>query len=158
MDRIKKEGDVNGLDFEQAYWCAEVNYFPFPFTTKSHLDDLYEKHGVDRAVKIDLASLSENPETVREEYTCGLLTLMVKDREEGLLFGLEFCHLCLMKRNNRSPRTFLVSPRPGRQIVDGIPYRDEKWREHFVIFEVSQASVGNLYFSKLPREWAEDIG
>ncbi|KAF3485952.1 hypothetical protein F2Q69_00055389 [Brassica cretica] len=43
-----------------------------------------------------------------------------------------------MKRNNRSPRNFLVSPRPGRQIVDGIPYRDEKWREHFFIFEFTR--------------------
>lgn len=42
--------------------------------------------------------------------------------------------------------------------MDGIPYRDEKWREHFFFFKVNQVSMENCYFLKLPREWAEDIG
>lgn len=88
-----------------------------------------------------------------------LLTLMFMAREEGLLFGLdELCHLCLMKRNNKNPGTFVRSPRPGRHIVDVISYHDEKWREHFFVFKVNQASVGNFDFSKLYRKWAEDIG
>lgn len=68
-----------------------------------------------------------------------LLTLVVKPREEGLLFGLdELRHLCLIKRNNRNSWTFIMSPRPGSQIVEGIMYRDEKWREHFFIFKVNR--------------------
>lgn len=59
-----------------------------------------------------------------------LLALLVGAREEGLSFGQdEFSHLCLMKQNKQSPGNFLVSPRPGRQIIEGIPYHDEKWRE-----------------------------
>ena len=43
-----------------------------------------------------------------------LLTLVIKAREERLLFGLdELRHLCILKRNNRSRGTFLMSPRPG---------------------------------------------
>ncbi|XP_013617560.1 PREDICTED: uncharacterized protein LOC106324085 [Brassica oleracea var. oleracea] len=59
-----------------------------------------------------------------------LLALLVKAREDGLLFGLDkLRHLVLMKRNNPNAGTFLMSPRPGRQIVQGIPYRDQNWRQ-----------------------------
>lgn len=47
-----------------------------------------------------------------------LLAVLVKAREEGLLFGLdELRHLVLMKRNNQNPWTFLLSPSPSRQII-----------------------------------------
>lgn len=59
-----------------------------------------------------------------------LLALLVRAREEGLSFGLdELCHLCLMKQNKQSLGTFLISPRPSRQIIKRIPYGDEKWQE-----------------------------
>ncbi|KAG2247586.1 hypothetical protein Bca52824_087214 [Brassica carinata] len=87
-----------------------------------------------------------------------LLELLVKAREEGLLFGLdELRHLVLMKRNNQNPWTFLMSPRPSHQIIQGVPYRDQNWREEFFVFKIDEASVGSFDFSRLPRYWAEDI-
>ncbi|KAF3489505.1 hypothetical protein F2Q69_00054335 [Brassica cretica] len=87
-----------------------------------------------------------------------LLALLVKAREEGLLFGLyQLRHLVLMKRNNQNSGTFLMSPCPGRHIIHGILYRDQNWREEFFVFKIDEASVGSFYFSRLPRYWAEDI-
>lgn len=45
-------------------------YFPCPITDKSYLDNLYEKHGVDCAVELGVASTDETPDTIQEEY-CG---------------------------------------------------------------------------------------
>ena len=88
-----------------------------------------------------------------------LLALLVKAREDGLLFGLDkLRHLVLMKRNNPNAGTFLMSPRPGRQIVQGIPYRDQNWRQEVFLFKIYEAFVGSFDFSKLPCYWAEDIG
>ena len=84
--------------------------------------------------------------------------LLVRAREEGLSFGLgESCHLVLVKRNKQSPRSFLVSPRPGRQVIEDVPYRDENWREQFFVLKVDRASMGNFDFSRLPRNRAENI-
>ncbi|KAF8094912.1 hypothetical protein N665_0349s0015 [Sinapis alba] len=152
-------------------------YLPLPTNTTVHLEDLYKKLGVDRASSFGTL------ETVWGGYcraylsffkTCSLsfpipeplliysrslvCPLLVKALEEGLLFGLAELHpLCLMKRNNQNPGTFLMSPRPGRQIIEGVPYHDEKWREHFFVFKVDQASMGNFDFSKLSQNWAKDI-
>lgn len=80
-----------------------------------------------------------------------LLALLVTAREEGLQFGLdELRHLCVMKQNKQSQETFLMSPRPGRQIIEGIPYCDEKWLEQFFVFKVDQESMENFDFSRLP--------
>jgi len=47
---------------------------------------------------------------------------LVRAREEGLSFGLsEFRQLVLVKRNQQNPGTFLVSPRPGRHVIEDIP-------------------------------------
>ncbi|KAF3541755.1 hypothetical protein F2Q69_00021462 [Brassica cretica] len=101
--------------------------FPLPTITNVHLENLYKMHGVDRAVKFELASTSETSETVRGGH---LLALIVWARQEGLLFGLdELFHLCLMKQNNQNPGTFLMSP----------------------------PSMGNFDFSKLLRRWVDDI-
>ncbi|XP_013614565.1 PREDICTED: uncharacterized protein At3g60930, chloroplastic-like [Brassica oleracea var. oleracea] len=87
-----------------------------------------------------------------------LIALLVRAREEGLPFGLgEFRHLVLVKRNKENPGTFLVSPRPGRHIIEDVPYRNEKWHEQFFVFNVDRASVGDFDFSRLPRNWAENI-
>ncbi|KAF3582413.1 hypothetical protein DY000_02032584 [Brassica cretica] len=56
-----------------------------------------------------------------------LVAFLVRAREEGLSFGLsEFRQLVLVKRNQHNSGTFLVSLRPGRHIIEDIPYRDEK--------------------------------
>lgn len=45
---------------------------------------------------------------------------MFRAREENLLFGLdELRHLYMVKRNNQSLETFLMSPRPGRHVIGG---------------------------------------
>ncbi|KAF3572923.1 hypothetical protein F2Q69_00058654 [Brassica cretica] len=49
------------------------------------------------------------------------------------------------------PDTFLMSPRPGCQIIEGILYRDQNWREEFFVFKIDKAYVGSFDFSKLPR-------
>ena len=87
-----------------------------------------------------------------------LVPFLVRAREEGLSFGLsEFCHLVLVKRNKQNPRTFLVSPRSGRHVIEDVPYRDEKWPEQFFVFKVDRASTGDFDFSRLPLNWAENI-
>ncbi|XP_048599850.1 uncharacterized protein At3g60930, chloroplastic-like [Brassica napus] len=87
-----------------------------------------------------------------------LVAFLVKAREEGLGFCLsEFRQLVLVKRNKQNPGTFLVSPRPGRHVIEDIPYRDEKWREQFFVFKMDRASMGDFDFSQLPRCWAENI-
>lgn len=52
----------------------------------------------------------------------------------------------------------LLSPRPGRTIVDGIPGRDDRWSEKFFVFKVNQASVGDLDFNRIRQEWSDDVG
>ncbi|XP_048622644.1 uncharacterized protein LOC125591820 [Brassica napus] len=145
--------------------------FPRPTIEADDLENLYKVYGVDRAVVLDLAGTNETLETVREGYygayisffhSCGLTFLIpepiLEAREEGLAFGLsEFCQLVLVKRNKQNPGTFLVSPRPGGHIIEDIPYRDEKWREQFFVFNMDPASMGDFDFSQLPRRWAENI-
>ena len=138
--------------------------YHLPTIKADWLEGLYTVHGVDRAIVVVFASMSESPEAVRDGYggaylsffeTCGLfflipepvlnilaelglsltqmcpnflrhlLVLLVKSHEEGLLFGFdELRHLVLMKQNNQNPGTFLMSPRPGRQIIHGVLYCD----------------------------------
>ncbi|KAF2598043.1 hypothetical protein F2Q68_00010090 [Brassica cretica] len=85
------------------------------------------------------------------------LTQMCPNFLRHLLALLVKAHLVLMKRNSQNPGTFLMSPRPGRQIIQGVPYRDQDWREEFFVFKIDEASVGSSDFSRLPRYWAEDI-
>ncbi|XP_013594690.1 PREDICTED: uncharacterized protein LOC106302809 [Brassica oleracea var. oleracea] len=153
-------------------------FCPLPTTTAKWLGERYTVHVLDRAVIGYLASTTESPEAVRDGYggayltffeTCGLffpilepilsiLAELVRAREEGLLFDLEeLRHLVLMKRNNQNSGTFLMSPRPGCHIIHGILYRDQNWREEFFVFKIDEASVGNFDFSRLPRNWAENI-
>ena len=47
--------------------------FPLPTITNVHLKNLYKMHGVDRAVKFELASTSE---TVRGGYCGAYLTFL----------------------------------------------------------------------------------
>ncbi|XP_018458436.1 uncharacterized protein At3g60930, chloroplastic-like [Raphanus sativus] len=87
-----------------------------------------------------------------------LLAILVRAREEKLLFELEELHsLYLIKLNQKNPGTFLASPRPGLHVIGGTPYRDDLWREQFFVFKVDSSTVGDFDFSLLPRRWAKTI-
>ncbi|XP_018448596.1 uncharacterized protein LOC108820113 [Raphanus sativus] len=87
-----------------------------------------------------------------------LLAILVRAREEKLLFELEELHsLYLVKRNQRNPWTFLAAPLPGLHVIGGTPYRDDLWREKFFVFKVDSSTVGDFDFSLLPRRWAKNI-
>ena len=80
-------------------------------------------------------------------------------REEGLRFGFEelkqqFC----IKGKNGFPGTMILAPRPGRSVLDGIPNRDDRWREKFFVFKINPASVGDFDFGTIPRVWSNEIG
>ena len=86
-----------------------------------------------------LAELGLSLTQILPNFLRYLVAFLVRAREEGLSFGLsEFRHLVrhlvLVKRNQQNPDTFLVSPCPGRHVIEDIPYHDEKWREQFFLF------------------------
>ncbi|KAF3504539.1 hypothetical protein F2Q69_00044776 [Brassica cretica] len=61
----------------------------------------------------------------------------VRAQEEGLEFGLrELKQLFAIKRNNGFPGTMIFAPRGGRVIIEGIPNKDDRWREkkEFLLF------------------------
>ena len=63
-----------------------------------------------------------------------------------------------IKRNNGFPGTMILAPRSGRVIIEGIPNKDDRWREKFFVFKVNLASVGDFDFERIPMEWSDDIG
>lgn len=64
----------------------------------------------------------------------------VRAREEGLEFGLgELKQLFAIERNSGFPGTMILAPRAGRSIIDGIPNRDDRWREKFFVFKINLA-------------------
>ncbi|XP_048615736.1 uncharacterized protein LOC125588441 [Brassica napus] len=86
------------------------------------------------------------------------LASWVRAQEEGLEFGLrELKQLFAIKRNNGFPGTMILAPRSGRVIIEGIPNKDDRWREKFFVFKVNPASVGDFDFERIPREWSDDI-
>ena len=87
------------------------------------------------------------------------LASWVRAQEEGLEFGLrELKQLFAIKRNNGFPGTMILAPRSGRVIIEGIPNKDDRWRENLFVFKVNLASVGDFEFERIPREWSDDIG
>ncbi|KAF3500256.1 hypothetical protein F2Q69_00044774 [Brassica cretica] len=40
---------------------------------------------------------------------------------------------------------------------EGIPNKDDRWREKFFVFKINPASVGDFDFERIPREWSDDI-
>ena len=83
----------------------------------------------------------------------------VRAQEEGLEFGLrEFKQLFARKRSNGFPGMMILAPRGGRGIIEGIPNRDNQWREKFFVFKINLAPVGDFDFERIPREWSDDIG
>ncbi|XP_048619866.1 uncharacterized protein LOC106354951 [Brassica napus] len=86
------------------------------------------------------------------------LASWVRAQEEGLEFGLrELKQLFAIKRNNGFPGTMILAPRSGRVIIEGIPNKDDRWREKFFVFKVNPTSVGDFDFERIPREWSDDI-
>ncbi|KAF2554409.1 hypothetical protein F2Q68_00034006 [Brassica cretica] len=86
-----------------------------------------------------LAELGLSFTQILPNFLRHLIAFLIRAREEGISFRLgEFHHLFLVKRNMQSPATFLVSPRPGRHVIEDVPYRDEKWREQFFVFKVDR--------------------
>ena len=87
------------------------------------------------------------------------LASWIRAREEGLEFGLrELKQLFAIKWNNGFPGTMILAPRAGHSIIDGIPNRDDRWREKFFVFKINPASVSDFDFSRIPREWSDKIG
>ncbi|KAG2296619.1 hypothetical protein Bca52824_043288 [Brassica carinata] len=136
-----------------------------------HIENLYELWGIDYAVEIEAPEDGETPETVRPGY-CGAYTLHFQDR--GLSFPLPRFLLEALAELRMAfaqmapnfwryflaygfPGTMILSPRPGRSIIDGIPNRDNRWREKFFVFKINPASVGDFDFERIPREWSDEI-
>ncbi|KAF3510171.1 hypothetical protein F2Q69_00007851 [Brassica cretica] len=131
--------------------CLSFN-FPRPTTTDDDLENL------DKPILEVLAELGLSLTQLLTNFLRHLVTFLVKAREECLAFGHnEFRQLVLVKQNKHNPGTFLVSPRPGRHVIEDIPYRDEKWHEQFFVFKMDRASMGDFDFSQFPRRWAENL-
>ncbi|KAF3534673.1 hypothetical protein DY000_02041256 [Brassica cretica] len=93
-------------------------FCPLPTIKTDRLEELYTVHGM-------------CPNFLRH-----LLALLVKAREEGLLFGLD-----------EDVTSYMVS----RIVI-------RTGEKSFFVFKIDEASVGNFDFSRLPCYWAEDIG
>ncbi|KAF3552956.1 hypothetical protein F2Q69_00013531 [Brassica cretica] len=108
--------------------------FPYPRITIDDLEDLHTVYGVDRAVILDLASAFESPETV-EEHMAELISLSSNLAVLPSRFRSLYSRSWQSSRNKQNPKNFLVSQRPGRHVIEDVPYRDEKWREQFFVFK-----------------------
>ncbi|KAF2534182.1 hypothetical protein F2Q70_00031511 [Brassica cretica] len=76
----------------------------------------------------------------------------VRAQEKGLKFGLgELRQLFAIKRNNGFTGTMILAPRGGRGIIEGIPNKDDRWREKFFVFKINSALVGDFVFERIPR-------
>ncbi|KAF3591442.1 hypothetical protein DY000_02023633 [Brassica cretica] len=102
-------------------------------------------------IKMDFTQMAPN-------FFRYFLGCLVRAQEEGLEFGLgELRPLFAINRNNGFPGTVILSPRGGRGIIEGIPNKDDRWREKFFVFKINLASVGDFDFERIPREWSDDI-
>ncbi|KAF3488201.1 hypothetical protein F2Q69_00054538 [Brassica cretica] len=134
-----------------------------------NIDAIYELWGVSYDVEIELPEDDETPENVLAEIKMAFtqmapnffryfLGCWVRAQEEGLEFGLgELRQLFAIKRNNGFPVTMILAPRGGRGIIEGIPNKDNRWREKFFVFKINPASVRDFDFERIPREWSDDI-
>ncbi|KAF3583268.1 hypothetical protein F2Q69_00028393 [Brassica cretica] len=134
-----------------------------------NIDTIYKLWEVSYAAEIELPEDNETPENVRPGY-CGAYASHFEAgglsfplpcfllEEEGLEFGLgELRQLFAINRNNGFPGTMILAPRGGRGIIEGIPNKDDRWREKFFFFKINLASVGDFDFERIPREWSDDI-
>ncbi|KAF3513952.1 hypothetical protein F2Q69_00001596 [Brassica cretica] len=136
---------------------------------EKHIKNLYEFWGIDYAVEIEapkdgktrgvaLAELGMAFAQMAPNFWRYFQASWIQAREEGFKFGLEeFKQLFSIKRNSGFPGTMILSPRPGRSIIDGIPNRDDRWREKFFVFKINPASLGDFDFEWITREWCDVI-
>ncbi|KAF3509704.1 hypothetical protein F2Q69_00006917 [Brassica cretica] len=119
------------------------------------IDAIYNLWGVDYAVELELPD-GKTLETVRPGYC---VAYMSHFEDGGLSFPLPrfLLELFVIKRNNGFPGTMMLAPRASRSIIDGIPNRDDRWREKFFVFKINPKSVGDFDFSRIPREWSDEI-
>ncbi|XP_013613868.1 PREDICTED: uncharacterized protein LOC106320047 [Brassica oleracea var. oleracea] len=142
-----------------------------------HIDAIYELWGVSYAVEIEsprtagglsfplprfllevLAEIKMAFTQIARNFFRYFLGCWVRAQEEGLEFGLrELKQLFSIKRNNGFHGTMIISPRGGRVIIEGIPNKDDRWRENFFVLKINLASVGDFDFERIPREWSDDI-
>ncbi|KAF2567684.1 hypothetical protein F2Q68_00026316 [Brassica cretica] len=131
--------------------------FPCSTTTANDLEDLYKTYGVDPAVDLDLAGMTETPETVREGYcgaylsffhSCGFIFPVPEPILEILAeLGLSLTHI--LPNFLRHLVAFLVRARE-----EGLSFGLSEFRQ---LVLVDRASMGEFDFSRLPRSWAENI-
>ncbi|XP_023641925.1 uncharacterized protein At3g60930, chloroplastic-like [Capsella rubella] len=87
-----------------------------------------------------------------------VIGLFVRAQEEGLVLGVDgILQMCYIKHNSGYKGTYYLSRRPDREILQGIPGRDDRWREKYFFFRVTSASVGAFNFSQLPTQWAINV-
>ncbi|KAF3518625.1 hypothetical protein DY000_02060307 [Brassica cretica] len=97
-------------------------FCPLPTTTAKWLEELYTVHGVDRVTVVDLASTTESPEAVPDGFGGAYLTFF---ETCGLFYPIP-------------EPTLSVLARLGRNIIHGIPYSDQNWREEFFVFKIDE--------------------
>ncbi|KAF3601127.1 hypothetical protein F2Q69_00036411 [Brassica cretica] len=125
-----------------------------------HIEAIYELWGVDYAVKIELPEDGETPATMRPGY-CG--AYMSHFEDGGLSFPLpgfllEALAELKMAFTQMAPNFFLYFLATWvRAQEEGIPNKDDRWRENLFVFKVNLASVGDFEFERIPREWSDDI-
>ncbi|KAF3538342.1 hypothetical protein F2Q69_00021504 [Brassica cretica] len=126
--------------------------FPRPTTTIDDHEDLYTVYGLTATswltwlLRLRLPKPFEGDIAGPISLSSSLVDLLSRSRS-------------LSSRSWRglNPGTFLVSPRLVRHVIEDFPYHDEKWREQFFLFKVDRASALDFDFSRLLRNWAENI-
>ena len=126
--------------------------FPHPTTTTDDLEDLYTMYGVDRAIVLDLASMSETPKIVRGGYcraypsffqSCGLTFPILEPILEILAeLGLSFNQI--LPNFLRHHITFLVKARE-----EGLSFGLSEFR-HLVLVKRSKKSPETFLVSPRP--------
>ncbi|KAF2564984.1 hypothetical protein F2Q70_00017234 [Brassica cretica] len=128
---------------------------------------IYDLWGVDYAVEIELPDDGETPETVRPEYYGAYMSHF----EDGglsfpvprfLLEALAELGMAFTQMARNFFRYILASWVRAREEglefgLNGIPNRDDRWRENLFVFKTNPASVGDFDFGRIPREWSDDI-
>ncbi|KAF2565911.1 hypothetical protein F2Q68_00025320 [Brassica cretica] len=111
----------------------------------SHFEDGGLSFPLPRFLLEALAELKKAFTQMAPNFFRYFLASWVRAQEEGLEFGLrELKQLFAIKRNNGFPGTIILGPRSGRAIIEGIPNKDDLWREKFFVFKVNPASVGDF--------------
>ncbi|KAG2282476.1 hypothetical protein Bca52824_053696 [Brassica carinata] len=129
---IELPGDGETLEIVRPGYCGAY---------MSHFEDEGLSFPLPRFLLEALAELGMAFAQVVPNFFCYFLASWVRAREEGLEFGLgELKQLFAIKRNSGFHGTMILAPRAGRSIIDGIPNKDDRWREKFFVFKINPAS------------------